>query len=131
MRDSQSVLSSGTTVSSLPAGPCVGTADLDVDVAASQNFSSVNPDVSASIKEEGAGPPEQPEIDTGLERCVADDSETDDNDLYLSDCRICLVGFDASDMRKLVGMIRKGGGSRYMSWSERLTHIVVGAPSDV
>lgn len=129
MRDSQSVLSSGATVSSLP-GPCVGTTDSDLDVAASQNFSSANPDVSASVKEEGTGPPDRPENDTGLERCVADDSETDDNDLYLSECRICLVGFDASDMRKLVGVIRKGGGSRYMSCSERLTHIVVGAPSD-
>ncbi|KAF3787341.1 DNA topoisomerase 2-binding protein 1 [Nymphaea thermarum] len=62
---------------------------------------------------------------------VADDSQNGDDDLYLADCRILLAGFQASEMRELVSMIRKGGGSRYMSFNEKLTHIIVGIPSDV
>ncbi|XP_049935971.1 uncharacterized protein LOC116268065 isoform X2 [Nymphaea colorata] len=62
---------------------------------------------------------------------VADDSQNGDDDLYLADCRILLAGFQASEMRELVSMIRRGGGSRYMSFNEKLTHIIVGIPSDV
>lgn len=111
--------------------PSVGTADSDLDVAQSQNVSSACQNVFVSAKEDEAGRPNPPGNDKELGCCVADDSESDDNDLYLSDCRICLVGFKAFDMRKLLGIIRKGGGSRYMGCSERLTHIVVGEPSDV
>lgn len=128
---SQSVLSSAATDSSMQAVPSVWTTDSDMDVAHSQNFSPACQNVSAFAKEEEAGRFDPPDNVKDLEGCVADDSEPDDNGLYLSDCRICLVGFNASDTRKLVGIVRKGGGSRYMSCSERLTHIVVGEPSDV
>lgn len=128
---SQSVLSSAATDSSLQAVRSVGTTESDMDIAYSQNFSSACQNVSAFAKEEEARQPDLPDKDKELEGCIADDSEADDDDLYLSDCRICLVGFNASDVRKLVGIVRQGGGSRYMSCSERLTHIVVGEPSDV
>ncbi|KAK1388394.1 hypothetical protein POM88_016572 [Heracleum sosnowskyi] len=72
-----------------------------------------------------------PDCDTNFDGCVADDFQKDDNDLYLSDCRIALVGFKASEMRKLVSIICRGGGSRYMSLNENLTHIVVGTPSEI
>ncbi|XP_056693794.1 uncharacterized protein [Spinacia oleracea] len=127
---SQSFLSSAATDSSFQAVPSVWTTDSDLDVAQSQNVSSACQNVSVFTKEEKAGP-DLPSNAKDLEGCVADDSEPDDNDLYLSDCRICLVGFNSSDVRKLVGIVRKGGGSRYMASSERLTHIVVGEPSDV
>ena len=73
----------------------------------------------------------QPGNEQSLDGAVANDSESDDNDLYLSECRILLVGFEASDMRKLVNMVRKGGGSRYISFNDKLTHIVIGAPSEM
>ncbi|GJN28694.1 hypothetical protein PR202_gb16851 [Eleusine coracana subsp. coracana] len=56
------------------------------------------------------------------------DSEAENDDLYLSNCRISLVGFDDKEMLRLVMMIRNGGGSRHILLSERLTHIVLGAP---
>ena len=108
-------------------GPSRGTTDSDVDVAHSQNISSA----CRTAEEEEAGQPDLSVQDKNVEECVADDSEGDGNDLYLSGCRIGLVGFKASDTQKLVGIIRQGGGSRYMSCSERLTHIIVGEPSDV
>ncbi|KAK1396671.1 DNA topoisomerase 2-binding protein 1 [Heracleum sosnowskyi] len=72
-----------------------------------------------------------PDCDTNFDGCVADDSQKDDNDLYLSDCKIALVGFEASEMRKLVSIICRGGVSRYMSLNENFTHIVVGTPSEI
>lgn len=61
---------------------------------------------------------------------VAEDSEAEDDDLYLSNCRISLVGFDEKELSRLVMMIRDGGGSRHVMLSERLTHIILGAPSE-
>ncbi|KAG8363676.1 hypothetical protein BUALT_Bualt19G0047200 [Buddleja alternifolia] len=76
-------------------------------------------------------PADQQKVDSAFARCVADDSQSDDDDLYLSECRILLVGFEASELRKLVDMVRRGGGSRYMSFSEKLTHVIVGNPSEI
>ncbi|XP_073142139.1 uncharacterized protein [Henckelia pumila] len=81
-------------------------------------------------KEENDSPCHQQKIDSVFDRCVADDSQSEDDDLYLSECRILLVGFESSEMRKLVDMVRRGGGSRYMYFSEKLTHLVVGNPSE-
>ncbi|TVU26247.1 hypothetical protein EJB05_28784 [Eragrostis curvula] len=61
---------------------------------------------------------------------VAEDSEAENDDMYLSNCRISLVGFDEKEMLRLVILIRNGGGSRHILLSEKLTHIVLGAPSD-
>lgn len=69
--------------------------------------------------------------DSDFAHCVADDSQSENDDLYLSECRVMLVGFEASELRKLVDMVRQGGGSRYMSFSEKLTHVIVGNPSDM
>ncbi|RVX15802.1 DNA topoisomerase 2-binding protein 1 [Vitis vinifera] len=89
-------------------------------------------DAPIFIKEgETREPAMQDKDENKLDGLVADDSQTEDSDLYLSDCRILLVGFEASEMRKLVNMVRRGGGSRYMSFNEKLTHIVVGTPSEV
>jgi topoisomerase (DNA) II binding protein 1 len=70
-------------------------------------------------------------IETNLDGCVADDSQSEDSDMYLSECRISLIGFEAPELRKLVNMVRRGGGSRYMTFNDKLTHIVVGAPTEV
>ncbi|OQU83056.1 hypothetical protein SORBI_3005G068800 [Sorghum bicolor] len=61
---------------------------------------------------------------------VAEDSEPENDDLYLSNCRIALVGFEEKELLRLVMMIRNGGGSRHILLSEKLTHIVIGTPSD-
>ncbi|CAM0874720.1 unnamed protein product [Alopecurus aequalis] len=61
---------------------------------------------------------------------VAEDSEAEDDDLYLSNCRISLVGFEEQELLRLLMMIRDGGGSRHVMLSERLTHIILGAPSE-
>ncbi|KAL7126194.1 hypothetical protein ABFS83_14G169100 [Erythranthe nasuta] len=81
---------------------------------------------------EGSEPPaEKPKNDSDFAHCIADDSQSENDNLYLSECRIMLVGFETSELRKVVDMVRQGGGSRYMSFSEKLTHVVVGNPSDI
>ncbi|KAK4382944.1 hypothetical protein Sango_2823600 [Sesamum angolense] len=82
-------------------------------------------------KEDNDPPADTQKSDPNFARCVADDSQSEDDDLYLSECRILLVGFEASELRKLVDMVRRGGGSRYMSFSEKLTHVIVGKPSEL
>lgn len=83
------------------------------------------------ISKEGIDPPaDKQKNGSNFARCVADDTQSEDDDLYLSECRILLVGFEASDLRKLVNMVRRGGGSRYMSVREKLTHVVAGNPSE-
>lgn len=83
------------------------------------------------ISKEGNDPPsDEQKNGSDFAQCVADDSQSEDDDLYLSGCRILLVGFEASELRKLVNMVRQGGGSRYMSIREKLTHVVVGDPSE-
>ena len=115
----------------LEAGLSAGITDQDLEATLSQNISTACSDGPVCIKEESGAPPIQTGSDTNFDDGVADDSQTEDNDLYLSECRILLVGFDASEMRKLVNMVRQGGGSRYMSSNEKLTHIVVGTPSEM
>lgn len=96
----------------------------------SHGVSSTFCDAATFTREEDDGQSAgQLKNDSNFDGCVADDSQTED-DLYLSVCRIMLVGFDACDMRKLVSMVRRGGGSRYMSFNEKLTHIIVGTPSE-
>ncbi|XP_038700037.1 DNA topoisomerase 2-binding protein 1-A isoform X2 [Tripterygium wilfordii] len=116
--------------SSVPAESNMHT-DPDLETTLSQNMSSMFADDPISIR---MGDSEVPTVETtnevNFDGCVANDSQSEDNDMYLSDCRIVLTGFEASEMRKLVNLVRKGGGSRYMSFDERLTHIVVGTPSE-
>lgn len=103
----------------------------DQDIVVFQNFFFVFLDVLVFVKKEEVGLFDLLEDDIELGGCVVDDLEIDNNDLYLLDCRICFVGFDVFDVRKLVVMVRKGGGFRYMLWSERLIYIVVGVLLDV
>lgn len=128
----QSASSSLAADSNLQAVPCSGIGDPDLEATLSQNTCSTFLDAPIFIKEGETGEPAMQDKDENkLDGLVADDSQTEDSDLYLSDCRILLVGFEASEMRKLVNMVRRGGGSRYMSFNEKLTHIVVGTPSEV
>ncbi|KAL8144099.1 hypothetical protein V2J09_017131 [Rumex salicifolius] len=120
IENSQSTQTSRVPESDMQAVPSSGNVDLELDTSLSQHL---------PVKgEECEAPQLQPEPDMKFDDCVAKDS--DDDDLYLSNCKICLVGFDALDVRKFVNMIRKGGGSRYTSYSERMTHVIVGSPSD-
>ncbi|OVA14610.1 BRCT domain [Macleaya cordata] len=118
---------SSTNSQSVPAPTAA-----DLETTMSQNMSSTFSDSTIFTKDDEGieAPTLKPEDEEKLDSCVADDSQTEDNGLYLSDCRILLVGFHATEMRKLVNMVRRGGGSRYMSFSEKLTHIVVGTPSE-
>ncbi|PWA68877.1 BRCT domain-containing protein [Artemisia annua] len=109
---------------------CDGVPDADVETTLSQNMASTISDVSVPVSEDCTPPCMQPNSSMNIDNCVAEDSLSDDNDLYLLNCKIHIVGFDASEMRKLVNMVRRGGGSRYMSLNEQLTHIVVGNPSE-
>lgn len=103
----------------------------DLDAAVSHNMLCTLHNATTCTKEDGGPVVSEPTIDPALDDSVANDSQTEDNDMYLSDCKILIAGFNASDMRKLVNMVRRGGGSRYMCLSEKLTHIIVGTPSDV
>ena len=128
----QSVSSSMATDTNSQVVPSTGFVDPDIEATLSQNTSSAAP---VYVKEgdnlEYAAQP-QCEINlTNFDGCVADDSQSEDSDLYLSECRILLVGFEASEMRRLVNMIRRGGGSRYVLFNDKLTHIVVGTPSEM
>lgn len=112
--------------------PCTHFVDQDLEASLSQNVSSVFPDDPLLTKEDySEAPTAQTKYEPNLDGHVANDSESDHDDLYLSDCRIFIVGFEASEMRKLVNMARGGGGSRYVSYNNKLTHIVVGNLSEV
>ncbi|XP_028781533.1 DNA topoisomerase 2-binding protein 1-A isoform X2 [Neltuma alba] len=128
----QSAAASGPADSCMPAVSYAEPVDGDPDATQSENTSAAILDVPIFVN--GTDPearPVQPKKEPNLDSAVARDSESDDNDLYLSECRISLVGFEASEMRKLVNLIHKGGGSRYMSLNDKLTHIVVGTPSEI
>ncbi|XP_078433783.1 transcription coactivator isoform X2 [Wolffia australiana] len=102
----------------------------DFDAATSQIASS-NPSDSNKFRTEDGDLVANSTGDGQKFPCsVAKDSEDEDNDLYLSDCRILVIGFEGKDQRKLVKMIRNGGGTRHMLLTEKLTHIIVGAPSE-
>lgn len=127
----QSVASSAATDSNITVFSCAEFVDRDLEATQSEHVSSF-PNAPLFVKEADVkAPPAQTSNELNFDGVVANDSESDDNDLYLSECRILLVGFEASEMRKLVNMVRKGGGSRYMSFNDKLTHIVIGNPSEM
>ncbi|KAL4596130.1 hypothetical protein ACB092_12G142000 [Castanea dentata] len=129
--NSQSVPSTSEDLNS-QAAPSIGFVDSDLEATVSQNVSSAISDPPVFVKEgDFEKPTMQPKNETSLDGFVANDSQSEDGDLYLSECRILLVGFEVSEMRKLVSMVRRGGGSRYMSFNDKLTHIVVGSPSEI
>ncbi|KAK1267690.1 hypothetical protein QJS04_geneDACA000015 [Acorus gramineus] len=103
----------------------------DPDTTFFDNICCTSSDASIMAKECGDlhALQNKDEVDCGCP--IANDSEAEDSDLYLSNCRIFIVGFEAHEMRKLVNMVRKGGGSRHLLLSEKLTHIVVGTPSEI
>lgn len=94
-------------------------------------YSAFTEEPPVSSKERNDSPADQRENNFTIDQSVANDSQSEDDDLYLSECRIMLVGFDVSRMRTLVDMVRRGGASRYMSFGEKLTHVVVGNPSEM
>ncbi|KAK9050118.1 hypothetical protein SSX86_030912, partial [Deinandra increscens subsp. villosa] len=108
---------------------CDGMVDADLETTLSQNMASIS-DMPVLVSDDNTPPCIQHKTSFDTDACVAEDSQSEENDLYLLDCKIHLVGFDASEMRRLVNMVRRGGGSRYMSLNEQLTHIVVGTPSE-
>lgn len=114
-----------TTLQSVPSNTIT-----EMEATASQSACSFS-DATVFTKEGSEAPSLQSGGDGNLGGRVAHDSQSEDNDLYLSECRILLVGFEATEMRKLVNMVRKGGGTRHMSFSEKLTHIVVGKPTEM
>lgn len=118
--------------SNFTATTCGGIVDSDLEATVSQSMLPTFSCAPLFCKEgESKVPPLESKCEVTIEDCVADDSQSEDNDLYLSECRISFVGFEASEMRRLVNIVRRGGGSRYMSFSDRLTHIVVGTPSEM
>ncbi|XP_061372178.1 uncharacterized protein LOC133314681 isoform X2 [Gastrolobium bilobum] len=125
----QSEASSGATDLNMPVFSNAEFMDIDLEATQPEHISSSNAPLFAK-EADAEAPPVQTSNELNFDGAVANDSETDDNDLYLSECRISLVGFEASEMRKLVSMVRKGGGSRYVSLNDRLTHIIIGNPTE-
>uniref|UniRef100_A0A7N1A2N6 BRCT domain-containing protein n=1 Tax=Kalanchoe fedtschenkoi TaxID=63787 RepID=A0A7N1A2N6_KALFE len=130
-KTSQSAFSSAVADSNQQVFPNPDVKDQDLDTTISQKGSFKAPDYSDVLKEDKGMPSEQPISEFQVDGCVADDSQSEDNDLYLSECRIFFVGFGAPELRKLVNAVRKGGGSRYMSINDKLTHVVIGDPSEL
>ncbi|CAL5206616.1 unnamed protein product [Lathyrus oleraceus] len=127
----QSGSSSRAADSNMLVSDCAESMDVDLEATQSEHMSSFS-NVPLFVKEADAeAPPLQTSDELNLDGAVANDSESDDNDLYLAECRILLAGFEASEMRKLVNMVRKGGGSRYMYFNDKLTHIVIGNPTEI
>ena len=56
--------------------------------------------------------------------------EFEEENMYLSNCRIYFSGFAAPELRKYVNMVRDGGGTRHMEFGDRVTHIIVGKPTE-
>ncbi|KAG6433591.1 hypothetical protein SASPL_105206 [Salvia splendens] len=128
-RNSQPISSSNPSVSESDTN--LSAQDMKPDVEnLLTNILCTSPEVPHMSKRGNDGPTEKQKNVPDFTQCVADDSESEDGDLYLSECRILLLGFEASELRKLVSMVRQGGGSRYMSVRENLTHVVVGNPSE-
>ncbi|CAM8935820.1 unnamed protein product [Rhodiola kirilowii] len=130
-KTSQSAFSSAVADSNQQAFPYSDLRDQDLEATLSQKVSFKVPDYSDFLKEDNGKPSEHPISELQVDGCVADDSQSEDNDLYLSECRIFLAGFGAPEMRKLVNTVRGGGGSRYMAINNGLTHIVIGDPSEI
>ncbi|KAJ0085046.1 hypothetical protein Patl1_08273 [Pistacia atlantica] len=124
-------LSSVATDSNFFSVPCTRFEDQDLEATLSQHTSSIFGDASISKEVESKAPIAQTKTESNPDNCVANDSQSEDNDLYLSECRILLVGFEACEMRRLVNMVRRGGGSRFVSGNNRLTHVIVGSLSEV
>lgn len=103
----------------------------DLETTLSQNMSATLSDATKTNSENTDVPVIQKKVEEKIDRSVAEDSETEDNDLYLSNCRILLLGLDEKQLSKSVTMIRRGGGSRHMLLSEKLTHIIIGNPSEM
>lgn len=111
------------------SGP--GFSDMDLEATLSQSTSMFS-DASHFVNEADVEVPvPMAKNEANTDNCVANDFQAEDNDLYLSACRIKVVGFEASEMRRIVNMIRRGGGSRYMLFNDKLTHIIVGNPSEM
>jgi topoisomerase (DNA) II binding protein 1 len=109
----------------------VPTISVDDLTLTSQFVPSSLSDAAKNSSTDIVGPSGVPKTNQMQVNClVAEDSEAENDDLYLSNCRISLVGFDEKEMLRLVMMIRSGGGSRHILLSEKLTHIVLGAPSE-
>ncbi|XP_019456415.1 PREDICTED: DNA topoisomerase 2-binding protein 1-A isoform X2 [Lupinus angustifolius] len=127
----QSVASAAAADSNVTVISRTDCVDRDLEVTQSECMSPLS-NFPVFVKEADAEvPPVKSSNELDFDGVVANDSESDDNDLYLSECRILLVGFETSEMRKLVNMVRKGGGSRSMSFNDKLTHIVIGCPSEM
>ncbi|XP_024310454.1 DNA topoisomerase 2-binding protein 1 isoform X3 [Brachypodium distachyon] len=115
---------SGASFQPVPA------ASVDDSVSTSQ-YVQASGDASKICSSDVVGAPSVQETnEMQVDSHVAEDSEAEDDDLYLSNCRISLVGFEEKELSRLVTMIRDGGGSRHVMLSERLTHIILGAPSE-
>uniref|UniRef100_J3N6K9 BRCT domain-containing protein n=2 Tax=Oryza brachyantha TaxID=4533 RepID=J3N6K9_ORYBR len=108
----------------------VPTTSIDDSVSTSHYVSALFGDASKICSTDIDAPSFQETNEIQVDSHVAEDSEAEDDDLYLSNCRISLVGFEEKELSRLVMMIRNGGGSRHVMLSERLTHIVLGAPSE-
>ncbi|XP_062198046.1 uncharacterized protein LOC133900812 [Phragmites australis] len=104
---------------------------VDDSVSTSQYVPASFGDASQIINTDIVGAPGVQETnEMQVDSHVAEDSEAENDDLYLSNCRISLVGFEEKQLLRLVTMIRNGGGSRHILLSEKLTHIILGAPSE-
>lgn len=127
----QAVQSSFIADSNFSAVSGPGFSDMDLEATLSQSTSMFS-DASHFINEVDVEVPvTMSKNEENTENCIANDFQSEDNDLYLSACRIKVVGFEASEMRKIVNMILRGGGSRYMLFNDKLTHIIVGNPSEM
>ncbi|CAO2152825.1 unnamed protein product [Urochloa humidicola] len=106
-------------------------ASVDDSVSTSQYVPASFGDASKISNTDIVGAPGvQEAIEMQVDSHVAEDSDTENDDLYLSNCRISLVGFEEKEMLRLLMMIRNGGGSRHILLNEKLTHIILGAPSE-
>nr|CAB3491152.1 unnamed protein product [Digitaria exilis] len=109
----------------------VSAISVDDSVSTSQYPPASSGDASKISNNDIVGAPDVQEAnEMQVDSHVADDSEAENDDLYLSNCRISLVGFEEKELLRLLMMIRRGGGSRSILLNEKLTHIILGAPSE-
>ncbi|KAL3696336.1 hypothetical protein R1sor_010412 [Riccia sorocarpa] len=58
------------------------------------------------------------------------DPDNPGSDDYLSGCRVFLAGFEPCETLRLVTLVLDAGGTRYMEFHPRVTHVVLGKPSE-
>lgn len=119
----------------LPADTTLENAKSEVIMSSAPSVISITPSCNEEQVVENANDNIRSEISQD-EQCISlqqqslEDSLCEEENMYLSNCRIYFTGFTVPELRKYVNMVRDGGGTRHMEFSHKVTHVIVGKPTE-